>query len=151
MDDESGALIEVVSVPYHAIWARSEGIGPHDWVAIIGAGPVGQIAIAITKVSGAQIIVVEPEPNRAGMAKTMGADIVIDPSKGDPVKKIMDLTGGLGVTRIIECSGSTGGIAMTVDIIAVNGVIVLTGQSIGTKIPIEIGKTIWKHAKIIGS
>jgi len=85
------------------------------------------------------------------MAKTMGADQVVDPSKGDPVKKIMELTEGLGVTRIIECSGSTEGIAMTVDIISVNGVIVLTGQSIGTKIPIEIGKTIWKHANIIGS
>jgi len=30
IDDESGALVEVVSVAYHAIWARSEGIGPHD-------------------------------------------------------------------------------------------------------------------------
>ena len=40
---------------------------------------------------------------------------------------------------------------MTVDIISIDGVIVLTGQSIGTKIPIEIGKIIWKHAQIIGS
>ena len=90
-------------------------------------------------------------PNRARMAKLMGADIVIDPSKEDTVKKIMDLTKDLGVTRIIECSGSTDGIALTVDIISVDGVIVLTGQSVGTKIPIEIGKTIWKHAKIVGS
>lgn len=151
MDDELGALVEVVSVAYHAIWARSEGIGPHDRVAIIGTGPVGQIAAAISKIAGAQVIAIEPEPHRAEMAKKMGADMVIDPSVGDPVKDIMDLTGGLGVTRIIECSGSIGGIALTVDIISVNGVIVLTGQSIGTKIPIEIGKTIWKHAKIVGS
>jgi L-iditol 2-dehydrogenase len=39
---------------------------------------------------------------------------------------------------------------MTVDIVAVDGNIVLTGQSVGTKVPIEIGKTIWKHATISG-
>ena len=85
------------------------------------------------------------------MAKDFGAEVVIDPTKGDTVKEIMDLTKELGLTSIIECSGSTSGIAMTVDVIAVDGKIVLTGQSVGTKVPIEIGKTIWTHAKVIGS
>ena len=151
INDEIGSLVEVVSVPYHAIWARSGGLGPHDRVAIIGAGPVGLIATGISLISGAKVIVIEPEPNRAKLAKEMGAKIIINPSIENAVEKIMDLTNGLGVTRIIECSGSKDGIAMTVDIISVDGAIVLTGQSIGTKIPIEIGKIIWKHAKIIGS
>ena len=40
---------------------------------------------------------------------------------------------------------------MTVDVIGVDGRIVLTGQSVGTKIPAELGKLIWKHASIVGS
>jgi len=151
VSDEAGALTEVVSVPYHAIWARSGGIGPHDRVAIIGTGPVGLLAIQIALITGAKVIVLEPEPNRAKLAAEMGAKYILDPTKGDIVKEVMGLTNGLGVTKIIECSGSIGGIALTVDIISVDGTIVLTGQSIGTKVPIEIGKIIWKHAKIVGS
>ncbi|MCL4377295.1 MAG: alcohol dehydrogenase catalytic domain-containing protein [Actinobacteria bacterium] len=151
ISDEEGVLTEVVSVPYHAIWARSGGIGPHDRVAIIGTGPVGLLAIQISLITGAKVIVIEPEPNRAKLAEQLGAKFIINPSIGNPAKEVINLTKGLGVTRIIECSGSTGGIALTVDIISVDGIIVLTGQSIGTKVPIEIGKIIWKHAKIVGS
>jgi threonine dehydrogenase-like Zn-dependent dehydrogenase len=35
--------------------------------------------------------------------------------------------------------------------VGIDGTIVLTGQSVGTKIPIEIGKLIWRHAQIVGS
>ena len=62
----------------------------------------------------------------------------------------MELTGGLGVTKIVECSGNPDAIASTIDVIGIDGTIVLTGQSVGTKIPIEIGKTIWKNAKFAG-
>lgn len=151
VSDEAGALTEVVSVPYHAIWNRSGGMGPHNKVVIIGAGPVGLLATQISLITGAMVIVIEPEPKRAKLAKDIGAKHLLNPDKDDIVKEVMDLTGGLGVDRIIECSGSIGGISLTVDIVSVDGVIVLTGQSIGTKIPIEIGKIIWKHAKIIGS
>jgi len=151
VSDEAGALTEVVGVAYHAIWARSGGIGPHDRVVIIGTGPVGLLAVQISLLTGAKIIVIEPETNRAKLANEVGVKYVLDPNKGDVVKEVMDLTNGLGATKIIECSGSIGGIALTVDIVSVDGTIVLTGQSIGTKVPIEIGKIIWKHAKIVGS
>lgn len=151
ISDDAASMVEAISVAYHAVWGRGGGVGPHDRVGIFGAGPIGLFAMLSSLVSGAQVVMVEPQPYRQQMAKDMGAKIVIDPSKCDPVKKIMDLTNGLGLTRIIECSGSSAGIAMTVDVIGVDGKIVLIGQSIGTKIPIELGKLIWKHASIIGS
>lgn len=144
--------MEPVSVAYHAIWGRGGGVAPHDRVAIIGAGPIGLLATQIAKVAGAQVIVVEPQPVRQKLAKEVGgADIVVDPSKGDAVEQVMELTNGLGVSLIVECSGSVPGIASTVEMIAVDGRIVITGQSMGVKIPIELGKTIWKHANIMGS
>lgn len=151
VDDDHASLTEGVSVAYHAVWGRSGGVGPHDRVAIFGAGPIGIYAMAACLVAGSQTIVVEPAKYRQDMARELGGEIVIDPTAEGFVEKIMDLTKGLGVTKIIECSGSSAGIAATVDIIAVDGVIVLTGQSVGTKIPIELGKLIWKHAKIVGS
>ena len=151
MSDEEAALVEPVSVAYHAIWGRGGGVAPHDRVGIIGAGPIGLLSMQIARVAGAQVIVVEPQPFRQGMAREMGADEIVDPSREDAVAKIMDLTDGLGLTLIMECSGSSAGIASTVDEVAVGGRIVLTGQSMGLKIPTELGKTIWKHAQLIGS
>lgn len=153
VSDEGGVLVEVVSVPYHAIWADSAGggVGPHDRVGIIGCGPIGLFALQIAQVSGAKVIAIEPVESRIKMAKEVGAKYIINPSKQNAVEEVMKLTNNLGFSKIIECSGSISGIAATVDMISVKGTIVLTGQSIGTKIPIEIGKIIWKNAKIFAS
>lgn len=152
MSDEEGALVEPVSVAYHSIWGRGGGVAPHDTVAVFGAGPIGIFAIQVAKVAGARVIAVEPMASRQKMAREIGgADEIVDPSQEDFSKKMMDLTGGLGADLIIECSGSKDGIASTVDVAAVHGRIVLTGQSMGVKIPIELGKTIWKHACVVGS
>jgi L-iditol 2-dehydrogenase len=151
VSEEAAALVEPVSVAYHAIWGRGGGVAPHDRVGVIGTGPIGLLSLQIAKVAGAQVIAVEPQPFRQRMAKEMGADVVVDPSQEDVVARVMELTDGFGLTLIIECSGSKAGIAATVDQVAVDGRIVLTGQSMGLKIPIELGKTIWKHAQVIGS
>ena len=151
VSNELAALTEPIAVAYHAVWGRAGGAAPHDRIGIFGAGPIGLFAMGTCLVSGADVIVMEPAPYRQQMARDMGAKTIVDPTQGNPVEQIMDLTNGLGLTKIIECSGNSDAIGMTVDVIAVNGVIALTGQSMGTKVPIEIGKSIWTHASIVGS
>ncbi len=149
--DDEGALVEPVSVAYHAIWGRGGGVAPHDRVAVFGAGPIGLLAVQVAKAAGAQTIVVEPAPFRAQMACDVGADVVIDPRAENLVERVRDLTDGLGLSLIVECSGSEAGIASTVEVVAVDGRIVLTGQSFGLKPAVALGKTIWTHATIAGS
>lgn len=151
MSDDEGALVEPVSVAYHAIWGSAGGVAPHDCVGVYGAGPIGLLAMQIAAVSGAPVIAIEPTPYRQRMAREMGAAAVVDPTAEDLAGRIMDLTDGQGLSLIIECSGNSAAIASTVDVVGVGGRIVLTGQSIGTKVPIEIGKTIWKNARILSS
>ena len=150
ISDEVAALTEPISVAYHSVWGVGGGTAPHDRICIFGAGPIGLFALQTCLTSGADVILVEPSPYRQEMARSLGAKVILDPTSDNIVEKVMELTHGLGVTKIIECSGSVEATAMTMDIIAVDGNIVLTGQSIGTKVPIEIGKTIWKHATISG-
>lgn len=54
------------------------------------------------------IIGVDTVPARIEVAKRLGADIVVDFKKGDPVKQIMDLTDGRGVDVAIEALGTQG-------------------------------------------
>ena len=127
--DLTAAMTEPISVAYHAVWGRAGGAAPHDRIGIFGAGPIGLFAMSACLISGADVYVFEPFSYRQKMAKAMGAKTIIDPTSADAVEKVMDLTQGLGLTKIIECSGNAAAIAMSVDIIAVDGKIVLNGPS----------------------
>lgn len=151
LNDEIAALTEPVAVAYAAVWRRGGGVGPHDRVGVIGCGPIGLFAASISSVTHPLVIVVEPMPYRLKMAKDFGIKLTIDPSKENVVDRVKALTGGRGLTHIIECSGNPAGIASTIDLISPDGKIMLTGHSLGTKVSMEIGKIIWTHGTITGS
>lgn len=74
-------------------------------MAVFGCGPVGQFAIASARLMGAgRIIAIDKHPDRLEMARQQGAEI-INFDQEDPVKTIVDLTGGIGVDRVIDAVG----------------------------------------------
>ncbi|HVE14487.1 MAG TPA: NAD(P)-dependent alcohol dehydrogenase [Elusimicrobiota bacterium] len=76
-------------------------------IAIFGQGPVGLMSTAAARILGAGLIIaVETVPKRQELARRYGADAVVDFRKGDPVKAILELTGGLGVDGAVEALGS---------------------------------------------
>jgi L-iditol 2-dehydrogenase len=148
---EEAALVEPVSVAYHGVWRSGGGVAPHDRVVVFGAGPIGLFAMLACKASGAPVIVVEPQPFRQRMARELGADVVIDPTAGELVQQVLDHTSGRGATLVVECSGSNGALETILDVVAKQGRVVLIGQSVGRKIPVEIGRSILQGATIVGS
>lgn len=147
---EEAALIEPASVAYHGLWGGGGSVGPHDRVVVFGGGPIGLLTMLEAKACGAPVIVVEPLPYRAKMAADLGADAVLDP-KDHLVEHIMDMTRGRGATLVVECSGADPALANSIDVVAKESRIVLVGQSVGRKVPIEIGMSIWKGTTIYGS
>ena len=101
-----GAFVEPTSVAYNAVIERGGGIRPGDNVVICGAGPVGLAACAILKRQGAaRVILSEPSPERAAMAKAIGADVVINPLQESFVEKVLELTNGMGASLFLEATG----------------------------------------------
>jgi len=87
--------------------AESGQIRVGDIVAVFAQGPIGLCATAGAKLRGAtRIIAVESVPERMEMARRMGADVVVDYSREDPVETILKLTGGRGVDVAIEALGT---------------------------------------------
>jgi alcohol dehydrogenase len=77
-----------------------------DVVAVFAQGPIGLCATAGARLMGATTIIgVEAIPERAAIARGMGADHVVDFSRTDPVEEIMRLTDGRGVDVAIEALG----------------------------------------------
>ncbi|MEU0119807.1 hypothetical protein ABZ137_40685 [Streptomyces bobili] len=76
VDDAQAILLSDI---YPTAWfgARLAGVGPGDNVAVVGAGPVGQAAIACARLQDAgRIIVVDGVADRLDMARSQHAETV---------------------------------------------------------------------------
>jgi threonine dehydrogenase-like Zn-dependent dehydrogenase len=102
-DDDAITLSDIFPTAYFC--ADMAEIKPGRTVAILGCGPVGQMAIASAKLMDAgRIFAVDAEPSRLDTARNQGAEVV-DMSKSKPVDVIRELTGGIGPDRVLECIG----------------------------------------------
>ncbi len=147
---EEGALVEPFSVGYFGIWGNGGYIDASDRCVIFGAGMIGLSALIVARTAGAQTIVVEPVAYRAEMAHRYGADHVIEPS-GSMKEEVMRLTKDRGGSVIVEASGHNEAIASVFDVAGHSARIRLIGHSVGRRVPVEIGLTLWKNLSITGS
>lgn len=75
-------------------------------MAVFAQGPVGLMATVGARLRGAGLIIaVESVPKRQDLARFYGADVIVDFTKEDVVKRILELTAGLGVDTAIEAIG----------------------------------------------
>ncbi len=148
---EEGAWIETFSIGYFGIWGNGGYVDASDDVVIMGAGPVGMSALLVARISGAKTILTDPLKNRRDTALEYGADAVLDPRDVDIKEEILKLTDGRGATVLVEASGKDQAIASLFDVAGPSARIGLIGHSVGRKVPVEIGLTIWKTLRITGS
>lgn len=83
----------------------SAGVRPGSTVAVFGCGAVGISVIQGARVAHAsRVIGVDIEARKLQWARQFGATDTVD-AKGDPVAKIREITGGLGVDFAFEAVG----------------------------------------------
>ncbi|MEV4764755.1 zinc-dependent alcohol dehydrogenase [Micromonospora chokoriensis] len=85
--------------------ARLADVRPGETVAVFGAGPVGQLAVLSAYLQGAgRVIVVDGLEDRLAMARAQHAEVV-NFNAEDPVQTIVEMTGGIGVDKVIDAVG----------------------------------------------
>src|SRR5207249_4426470 len=84
------------------------------------------IAVALA-VGASTVFAVEVNQHRRKVATQMKADFVLDPSKDDVKKIIMEQTGGLGVDVVLEMAGHPTAIRTAFDVVRRGGRISLLG------------------------
>src|SRR5437868_5712132 len=88
---EMGALAEPLSCAIHAV-GRGE-IRPADTVAIVGAGALGLLVLAVVRLSGAtHVVVSDLDAGRRDLATRLGATRTVDPAREDLLAAVREMT-----------------------------------------------------------
>jgi (R,R)-butanediol dehydrogenase/meso-butanediol dehydrogenase/diacetyl reductase len=125
---EEATLADPFGAPLRAV--RRSRFKPGDAVAVLGAGPIGLLAVQLLKASGAsQIICTEISPQRAAIARLLGADCVVNPAEeGEAlIDRVAEMTGGLGVDIAFECAGTPAAFQQSLDLVRPGGQVMAVG------------------------
>ncbi|PCD77382.1 zinc-dependent alcohol dehydrogenase family protein [Pseudothioclava arenosa] len=105
-DEEALVMLSDIMPTGLEIGVQYGNVKPGDTIAIIGAGPVGMSVLLTAQFySPGRIVMIDMDPARLELAKQFGATDTIQVGADDPVAKILEMTGGLGVDVAIEAVG----------------------------------------------
>jgi threonine 3-dehydrogenase len=117
-----GALMDPFGNAVHAVFAGGDVAG--QAVGVTGCGPIGLMAVAVCRASGAaHILATDRSAYRLDLARKMGADSVVDVSEADPGAAV----GGEGLDALLEFSGHPEGISQGLDMLRPGGRAALLG------------------------
>ena len=170
--DIHGVFAEYALVPANNVWILDKRI-PKDFASVMeplgnavhtvlageitgttvlvtGCGPIGLMSTLVSHLCGAtKVITTEINDYRIGLAKKIGADVVLNPKKDKVVERVLAETDGLGVDVVLEMSGNPQAIQEAFDAIRPGGRYSILGIP---EIPMEIdlGKIVFKYITIQG-
>ena len=100
----------------------NSGVQLGDTVVVMGAGFAGQIIAQCAKKKGAfRVIVVDVLEGKLKLAKELGADIVINSKKDNPVEIVKAITNGIGADVVVEVAGTAESFNTASELIKHNG------------------------------
>jgi threonine dehydrogenase-like Zn-dependent dehydrogenase len=104
LDPERAALLQSTSIALQAVHDARFEVG--DRVAIFGLGVFGLLSVQLARLSGAGwVAAVDPIERRRELARSFGADCVLDPEFSDVGREIKLAAGRDGADVAIEFSG----------------------------------------------
>jgi alcohol dehydrogenase len=144
LDDERALFVgDILTTGYYG--ASLGAAGPHDVVAVVGAGPVGFFCIQSSLALGAgRVLALDREPARLALAERAGAEPV-DLRSRHPATATAEATGGRGADVVIDAVGSVPAFESAVDIVRRGGRVVVLGVYAGESIELQLG-VYWARA-----
>jgi S-(hydroxymethyl)glutathione dehydrogenase/alcohol dehydrogenase len=108
---------------------NAAGIRVGDTVAVIGCGGVGLSVIQGAILAGARrVIAIDIHDGKLDLARKVGATDTINSAEHDPVARVRELTGGLGVLYSFEVAGIKATAMQALEMIRPSGTAFLIGM-----------------------
>jgi NADPH:quinone reductase-like Zn-dependent oxidoreductase len=147
-------IAAAAALVYHTAWhslVTRAALKPGESILVVGAsGGVNTASIQIAKLTGAIVYVVGSSPEKLALAKSLGADHLIDKSRKENWSKtVYQLTGKRGVDVVIDNVGTT--FPLSFRSARKGGRILTVGNTGGPHIEIDNRFIFGKHLTLIGS
>ena len=144
-----GALVEPFSCGYYAT-VRADNLDASDTVVVLGAGPIGLGVVAAAAGRGARVLVAEPSEARGDLARTLGAEAVLDPTAESFLEQVSDATYGDGADVVFEASGKPSAMASALEVAGFRARLVYIGIDVGGTAPAPLGLIQSKELQLRG-
>jgi alcohol dehydrogenase len=119
-------------------------IQPGDQVAIVGAGPIGLATVLTARFfSPSRIVVVDTDPHRLRVARSLGATHTVDAAQGCAAEEVLAISGGEGVDVAIEAVGVPETFDLCQSVVAPGGRIANIGVH-GKPVRLRLDR-LWSH------
>lgn len=137
ISDLGAALIEPLSTPVHA--GRIAGPLEGRTVAVLGAGTIGLLMLAVARWSGAsKVVVTDPLPAKRDAALRLGADAVVDAMAADVAAQVR-VALGESADVVFDCVAVKSTTLAAIDMALKGGTVVILGvPAADFELPIRI-------------
>lgn len=149
LTSQEGALTEVLACGVNFVEQGAVGAG--DCVAVVGGGPMGQMAAMVAGAAGASLVIMsELSPERREVARRMGVHVTVAAESANPVDEVRALTGGRGADVVLECVGVERSVQQALDMTRRGGRCVLGGLPV-QPLQLDIQEVVFGEKVVVGA
>ncbi len=142
LSTREGAVAEPLGVAIHAVKRAGDLCGKR--VLVNGAGPIGALVVAAAKHAGAgEVWVADIAAPALDVAKAMGADHVVDRSKGEELPKNVEIA--------FDASGASRAFGDIFLALERGGRFVQVGNLPAGEVPVALGQLVTREIEYVGS
>jgi len=146
---EHAAFAEPLGVCLHAV--RLLNPAPGSTAVVVGTGMIGLLLLQVARAEGCErVIALDLDPAKLELALKLGATETINPTDGDPVSRILELTGGMGVDYSWEAVGATRSVDTAIRAVRKGGKVGLVGN-VSATIEFPLQAVVTRELTLYGS
>ena len=145
---DQGALVEPAAVAVHAVSRAGRVAGRR--VAVLGAGPIGNLVAQVARSEGAAVLITDLSPFRLDVARRCGLDAVSNAGQESLTQAAARAFGPDGFDLAFECVGAEPTITAAVEGIQKGGTLIVVGV-FGTKPRVDMGLVQDRELNIHGT
>lgn len=126
---------------------------PGEWLVVSGIGGLGHVAVQYAKAMGLHVAALDVGADKLALARSLGAELVVDASAPDAAAQVVRETGG-GAHGVLVTAVSPAAFAQALDLVRRRGTISLVGlppAAFATPIFDVVLKRITIRGSIVGT
>lgn len=143
------AMVEPIGVAAHAVGLTP--VSRNDTALVVGAGMIGLFLVQVLRSSGCgKILAVDLEDERLALARQLGADHTLNPSKDKVYEEVLALTENRGADVAFEAVGIQDTVQSAIECSRKGATVTLVGN-ISPSVEIPLQSVVTRQIRLQGS